>query len=543
MRTRAGRRQTGLCAQLATRSWPILAVVLVAFGLRLVNLSGRPLWYDEAFAVLYSEKPFETMLYGTAAQVGGAAADVHPLAFYSILHVWMRLAGQSPVAVRALSVLLGTATVMAVYLLARQLFDRRIGLAAAIVTAIAPFHIYYSQEARMYALLGLAAVTATFLFVRAWVTGRWFYWVGFAVLGAMTLYSHNLGFAFIAGLDVWVLWRWLRGEGTRYRHLRPLLLSHLLMLLLFAPWLAIVPAQFGKIQQAYWVERPGIASLIQTILAFHFAYDNQALPNWLLAPALFFSLLIPAIFLLEMALHRGSAAQESQRCAPYSLLLALVIVPVFLLFLVSQIRPVYIVRVLLPSALAYYVLASAALIGGTLPKPIRWGLLVPSGAIVVASLLNHYSYAEFPRPPFDQAAAYLRAHYSPGDVIVHSNKLTFLPMHYYDRALPQSFVRDEPGSPSDTLAVPTQQALGLFAAADVEDATQGHERVWFVIFRRELDEYLTAGYPDHPQHAWLEQHYTLVSLVSFSDLDIYEYQSALPPAVAGNGDIASPGEQ
>jgi hypothetical protein len=68
------------------------------------------------------------------------------------------------------------------------------------------------------------------------------------------------------------------------------------------------------------------------------------------------------------------------------------------------------------------------------------------------------------------------------DVIVHSNKLTFFPTHYYDRTLPQSFIADEPGSRSDTLAYPTQQALGLFATPDVETAVQGHERVWFVIF-------------------------------------------------------------
>ena len=68
------------------------------------------------------------------------------------------------------------------------------------------------------------------------------------------------------------------------------------------------------------------------------------------------------------------------------------------------------------------------------------------------------------------------AHHQPGDVIVHSNKLTFLPTHYYDRSLPQDFVADEPGSPSDTLAYPTQQALGLFATSDIATATLGHEQ-------------------------------------------------------------------
>jgi mannosyltransferase len=530
--THPGERQNIAFASFFKGPWPIVAVVVLALVLRLINLAGRSLWYDEAFAVLYSEKPLATMLYGTITQVEGAAADVHPLFFYSTLHAWMLVVGQSPFAVRSLSVLLGTATVAMGYLLARRLFDRQVGLAAAVIIAVAPFYVYYSQEARMYALLGFAAVTMTYFFVRAWADGGPGNWLAFGVFGALTLYAHNLGAMFLAGLDLWVLWTWLRPGGLRWRNFRPLLLSHLLIVGLFAPWLIVVPSQLGKIQQAYWVEQPGLVKLIQTILIFHFAYDNQSLPGWLLPPALLFSLLIPAIIVFELIRQHKASGAQPPHTVSYSLPLFLTIIPVLLTFLASQIQPVYIVRALLPSALMYYVLVAGVLIFGSVPVPIKWVLLVPSGVIVAASLLNHYGYAEFPRPPFDEAAAFLRAHYQPGDVIVHSNKLTFFPMHYYDRSLPQEFVGDEPGSPSDTLAYPTQQALGLFATSDIETATLGHERVWFVVFRREIEEYRAAGHATHPQLAWLDQYYTLVSLTSFNDLDVYEYQSGLSPTAA-----------
>lgn len=521
--------------------WPTLVTVALALALRLINLGSRPLWYDEAFAVLYAEKSFATMLYGTVTRLEGAAADVHPLFFYSMLHSWMQLFGQSPLAVRAPSLLLGTASVVMAYLLARRLFDRRVGLVVAVVVALAPFHVYYSQEARMYALLGFAALTMTYFFLRAWTDGGWGNWLALAGFGALTLYAHNLGAMFLTGLDLWVLWAWFWPGAARWRNFRPLLLSHLLMMGLFAPWLLVVPSQLGKIQQAYWVEQPGLVQLIQTVLIFHFAYDNQSLPGWLLYPALFFSLLIITVLAFELIRQRQPLRSQhpddtdasllpTPRFA--SLLLSLTIVPILLTFLASQLQPVYIVRALLPSALAYYVLVAGVLIAGRAPKPVKWGLLAPAGLIVAASLLNHYTYAQFPRPPFDQAAAFLRAHYQPADAIVHSNKLTFFPVHYYDRSLPQDFIADEPGSPSDTLAYPTQQALGLFAASDIATATLGHERVWFVIFRRAIDEYRAAGYADHPQRAWLEQYYTLVSVTSFNDLDVYEYQSGLSPTAS-----------
>jgi 4-amino-4-deoxy-L-arabinose transferase-like glycosyltransferase len=527
--------------------WTPWAVLALAALVRLINLNGRPLWYDEAFAVLYAEKPLSTMLHGTLTQVQGAAADVHPLLYYSILHAWMQAFGQSPGAVRALSALLGVATVGMTYLLGRELFDRRVGLVACGITTLAPFAVYYSQEARMYALLGLAAVSASWFFVRAWTRGGWPNWIGLGVCGAITLYAHNLGFAFLLALDVWVLWAWFRPGGTRGHHLLPLVLSHLLMIGLFVPWLLVVPGQLARIGQSYWVQQPGAVQLIQTLLVFHFGYDNQSLPGWLLPPALFFSLLVVVLVALEQwRARRGSSrvsvAAEVHPKDACLLLLSLSLVPVLFLFAVSQLRPVYIVRALLPSALTYYVLLAAVFMRGALPRRLKWGIVLPCVLIAVASLWNHYGYATFPRAPFDRADAFLRAHYEAADVIVHSNKLTFFPAHYYDRSLSQSFIADEPGSPSDTLAYATQEALGLFAAPDIDAATRGYDRVWFVMFRRAADEYRAAGHTDHPQRMWLEEHYRLTSVTSFNDLDVYEYRSGPPLTARQTSEVLRTGE-
>ncbi|MEW5988514.1 MAG: glycosyltransferase family 39 protein [Chloroflexota bacterium] len=515
--------------------------------LRVVNLGGRPLWYDEAFAVLYAEKPLVTMLYGTVSQVGGAAADVHPLFYYTLLHSWMELWGQSPAAVRSLSVLLGIATVWVVYHLAGYLYGRRVGLVAAVVLSISPFHIYYSQETRMYALLGLAAVTTTYCFVRAWsgasrqvAGGQWqvagsrwqvrdatcylppaTWWLAFAIAGVTTLYAHNLGAFFLAAVDGWVVWAWWRGR--RLVNLRPVVLSHLLMLALFAPWLLVAPGQWAKIGQAYWVTRPGLAELIQTLLIFHFAYDNQALPTWLLPAALFFSLLLPAVLVVaggKWQVTSGKCHLPPATC--HTFLLCLTLLPILLTFLVSQERPVYVARAMLPSAIVYYILAAAALVKGSMPRPVRWGVLLPAVAIVVISLVNHYTYARFPRSPFDQVAAYLAAQSDPAEAIVHSNKLTFLPTHYYGRRLEAAFLADAPGSPEDTLAYPTQVALGLFATPDLATAVAGRHRVWFVILARAVEEYQAAGRP-HPHLAWLEGRYEQVRTVAFNDVLVYEY--------------------
>jgi hypothetical protein len=150
------------------KALPWLAILLLSFALRLIHLEGRDLWYDEAFAVLYASMSPERMIYGTVGPMQGAgAADVHPLLYYSLLHSWMALAGRSPLAVRFLSVALGMVTVALLVRMAAWSFDRRTGLVVGLLAATNPFHVAYSQEARMYALLGLAAVAAAWGLLRA----------------------------------------------------------------------------------------------------------------------------------------------------------------------------------------------------------------------------------------------------------------------------------------------------------------------------------------------------------------------------------------
>ncbi|MCJ7811132.1 MAG: hypothetical protein MUP62_02910, partial [Dehalococcoidia bacterium] len=64
------------------RSRPWVGILFLGLAARLPGLQSRPLWYDEAFAVLFSSKGPAAMLRGTLAVEGGVAADVHPILYY-----------------------------------------------------------------------------------------------------------------------------------------------------------------------------------------------------------------------------------------------------------------------------------------------------------------------------------------------------------------------------------------------------------------------------------------------------------------------------
>ena len=85
--------------------------------------------------------------------------DQHPPLYYILLHFWMKL-GDNAVTARSLSALTGALTIPAIYWLGRRLAGRDVGLLAALLLALSPFHVRFAQETRMYTLLTLNATLA-----------------------------------------------------------------------------------------------------------------------------------------------------------------------------------------------------------------------------------------------------------------------------------------------------------------------------------------------------------------------------------------------
>ncbi|MEA3460120.1 MAG: glycosyltransferase family 39 protein, partial [Chloroflexota bacterium] len=134
----------------------LIIIILVAALLRFYRLDGQSLWADEGNSVALAGRDLATI-------ARNAARDIHPPLYYWLLHFWVMAFGKSEIAVRSLSALLGTALVYLTFLLGCRLFGRRVGLAAALLSALSPFQVYYSQEARMYILATLLGASSVLL--------------------------------------------------------------------------------------------------------------------------------------------------------------------------------------------------------------------------------------------------------------------------------------------------------------------------------------------------------------------------------------------
>jgi hypothetical protein len=186
---------------LASGGVALLAIVAAGAIVRFATIGSQGFWFDELLAVQVITRDPGDMLSRISE------AETNPPLYFAVAAVWERIFGADEVALRSLSALAGTATIPVVYLAGRELGSPRAGLIAAALTAASPFTIWYSQEARPYALM-LFLAALSFLCFAHLLKGRrggWTWaWVAVSVLAVWTHYFAGLLVALEAA---WLLWR------------------------------------------------------------------------------------------------------------------------------------------------------------------------------------------------------------------------------------------------------------------------------------------------------------------------------------------------
>ncbi|HWA51991.1 MAG TPA: glycosyltransferase family 39 protein [Patescibacteria group bacterium] len=152
----------------------IIFILLLGLGLRLISLN-QSLWLDEATSV--------STIHMSLSQFFGKfiVGDFHPPLYYLTLRVWSIFFGTTEIGLRSLSILFGVLTIYFVYLIGKELINKETGIVGSIFVATSGLSIYYSQEARMYAMSTFLVTFAMFSFVKILKTDRVEYWMSFAI--------------------------------------------------------------------------------------------------------------------------------------------------------------------------------------------------------------------------------------------------------------------------------------------------------------------------------------------------------------------------
>ena len=181
----------------------LAGIVLAGAVLRFATLDGQSYWFDEAVTVQLLRMDLGDMLAAIPD------SESTPPFYYVVAWLWAKVFGYGEVGVRSLSALAGTATIPVVYAIATKArLSRRTALIAAALTAVNPLLVWYSQEARAYALLILLCAVTLVLLPRALERPTTRNLAAWAVIAAAAVATHYFAAFLIVPEALWLFHRW-----------------------------------------------------------------------------------------------------------------------------------------------------------------------------------------------------------------------------------------------------------------------------------------------------------------------------------------------
>jgi hypothetical protein len=391
-----------------TRRAPLVLGGLVVLGLLL-----RLALYDDALFGDELSTYFVVHGHGLHQMIGLVHSDQEqtPPLYFGLAWLSAKLGGGADV-LRLPSMVAGLAAIPLVYALGVRTVGRAAGLFAAALVALSPFMIFYSSEARSYAVLMFLTLASTYALVSALRTRRAAWWAVYAVASCGAMYTHYTGLFLLAGQALWAL-------AAHRAAWRPLLIANAAAAVAYLPWI-------NGYREDSRSPATHIIDLLHPFTAHNAASDlgRVALGTPFLGlgalPGTWGLVLIAAGLVLAAvtALARGRPRPSE---GVVLILVCAASVPVGAA-LASIVGPsVYLPRNLITAA-PYLALAAGALVHSS-PRPARLvaGTLLLAGFAVGAALSLKASNQ---RPDYNAAADFIARNAKPGDPVA---EISFVP--------------------------------------------------------------------------------------------------------------------
>jgi len=396
-------------------------LALAGLAVRLWNIAGEPLWLDEAYSAYAADHDWAFLLHVVPR------FETHPPFYYSLLHMWVQVFGDSVIALRMPGVLAGIAAPIVVTLAAREAGNwldwdaqrrARLCLAAFGLSCLSSAMVEMTRQVRPYPLMILAYAGALALMLRLArlrndgrpIVGRAF--AAYFLLLEAILWLHNLGPLYALSLTL-ALAALLLGRGSRSADLRWLAAAHIIVALLYLPGLAIL-----RDQTPTWVSHTWLRFKLDQGFFDHLTVLYAA-PGW---PGF-------AVFLL-LGLALGLLFRSGKGARLGGALLILALLPVILAASISlTIAPVFITRTMTPVAAPAMLLLAFGAAGWEGTK----GLLGLGGALILGApmlVADIQARTNGPMQDWYRTVAWLAPRFQPGDQIFAYPNEGALPLSY-----------------------------------------------------------------------------------------------------------------
>jgi uncharacterized membrane protein len=461
-------------------------IIVLAAVLRLYGLDRQSLWYDE----IVVEEAFKHL---------NKAAD-SPLLYLFFIYPMTKIFPDSDYALRIPSVIFGVISVPLVFLLGRKLFNEKTGLIVSFLLAVSPFHIWHSQDARMYALHWMLTLISLIYFTNALEKPSRKNLAGYVISTVACLYTHPFaGFLILMqGSYILVFFRKYRAHYLKW------VAAFSATIGLFLPWIVFTLTHWTSTVGPYYPRELSLPAFFYTLYSYSAGYSigpslrELHFKQSLAAIKPYLNIILPLMTVYGTLFVFGMWAVRKERHKIVFVLL-LLIVPIISMFILSTVMTIfwYNVRYTAIASFAFLIFIAKGIEWLSYLSPKKLGRITAVLAIVTITGFSAYSYfnyqfdKRYQKDDFRSAVAYVKKNMMPNDAFLcFANADVFNRYSAYD---PQCVF--PPIYRSDQQMINTS----------MHEIVQGKDRMWLILNRE-------WGWPpidklgDHMKE-WLDANY------------------------------------
>lgn len=411
---------------------------MVALFLRLHCIDSFSFWYDEAGSLVDNRSVFSIAPIHKFFDASFTVKNHDFLKLYDhgFMYYWKEIAGDSESNLRFSSLIFSLLSIIFVYKIGKKYFSEKAACIAVALIAISPFHIYYAQELRPYAAIGFISLVVIYSFIKYLNQGEMSYLCIYIISSIANIYAHFITITLTCAIVIYLL----IGFKRYGRFISRLILAHVLILALTLPaWIIIANNlklfllcnldNFRIVEYPIWLEKVRPIHVLNTLKNMSIGYnlDYSSLTGKIAALVYFF------LFCFGIFKYRAKAEAR--------ILAMCFLVPLLLLFMISQIKACYVDRYFFPGAIIYILGAAIGL--SKIKGKLLVFLLAAIIGINIMALKNYYNnlypdslginerFGISAKIDIRPLVNYLTLNYKDGDMILHTWKGNVFPLKYY----------------------------------------------------------------------------------------------------------------
>ena len=435
----------------------LILILIISFFVRVYGLQSENIWPDEGGTVFHAHK---SVLHNIKWSL---SVGYFPL-YHVILSSWEKIFGLEEFSVRFLSLIFGILSVYIVFKIGTFMFNKKVGIYSAIIMALSPFNVSYSQEARVYTLLVLLSLSSIYFYLRFIESQKKKHMIYYILFTFLMLNTHAPAIFILVFQNIHYL-LFVKKNFKKW------IFIQFALFILFLPLLLITLSSISDFSEHIVIPKPNIVTLLKTFYIFSAGstFEITALAIGSFISIGFFLLL----FLVLLQMVKDVKNKKYLNLNKTIFLLLWLAVPILLLLMQSYVsHSVYFVRFIIVSSIALYILIALSITRFN----NKTQMAIMTSIIILSLMMLYVDFETNNQGRWKDTTDYIKINKNENDaVVLHVSSAIYSFAYYFD---PECFKSDDL-----TGCMSIQDVYGVYKKkVNASASAINNERVFLILY-------------------------------------------------------------